>query len=275
LDYFNMDVVKEISMPKEKVLVVDDEPMIRWSLREALHGWGYKVVESETGAQALAALVDAQIAAVLLDINLPDGSGLDLLREIKRRRPRIAVIMVTGETFYDAAVSALRGGADDFIGKPIRLEELRFALNHAIEMVSQAVKQVEERPVASRPRVLIMSDSAERIPRLLSVLPSHEVEITSVVFPEEWGYAAAGKHDLALIDVGPELLETLLKALRMSGGHAEIPVLVESRRIAEISSVAGIMPKYRAMPCGHAEMMRLAHRRLTTITSHKGAIRLL
>jgi CheY-like chemotaxis protein len=261
-------------MSKEKVLVVDDEPLIRWSLREALQGWGYKVIESETGAQALEALVDAQIGAVLLDINLPDSSGLDLLREIKRRRPRVAVIMVTGETSYDAAVSALRGGADDFIGKPVRLEELRFALNHAIEIVSRTVNQVEDRSGGNRPRVLIISDSAERIPRLQSVVPPHEVEITSVVFPEEWGYAAADKHDLALIDVGPELLDTLLRVLRTSG-HSEIPVLVENGRIAEVSSVAGIMPKYRAMPCGHGEMMRLARRRLTTITTHKRTISLL
>jgi DNA-binding response OmpR family regulator len=258
-------------MPREKVLVVDDEPMIRELLREALQGWGYEVSEAGTAAQTLVALGDAQVAGVLLDINLPDSSGLDLLREIKRRQPGVAVIMVSGETFYDTAVSALRGGADDFIGKPIRLEELRFALNHAIEMVGQNVDQVEDRPAVSRPRVLIMSDSAERIPRLQSVLPPHGVEITSVVFPEEWGYAAAGKHDMVLIDVDPELLETLLRALRTSGGHAEIPVLVEKRRITEVSSIAGIMPKYRAMPCGHGEMMRLARRRLTTITSHKRA----
>jgi DNA-binding response OmpR family regulator len=222
-------------MPKGKVLVVDDEPMIRWSLREALHGWGYKVLECETGAQALAALVEERIAAVLLDVNLPDSSGLDLLCEFKRRRPRIAVIM---------------------------------------EMVNRTVNQVEDRPVVSRPRALIISDSAERIPRLQSVLPPDEVEITSVVFPEEWGYAATGKHDLVLIDVGPELLDTLLRVLRTSG-HAEIPVLVENGRIAEVSSIAGVMPKYRAMPCGHAEMMRLVRRRLTTITSHKRAVRLL
>jgi CheY-like chemotaxis protein len=269
-----MNVVKDSYMPKEKVLVVDDEPMIRWSLREALLSWGYDVIESETGVQTLATLGDTQIAAALLDINLPDSSGLDLLREIKRHRPEMAVIMVTGETFYDAAISALRGGADDFIGKPIRLDELRFGLEHAIETVSQTVDQEKDRPVDSR-RVLIASDSAERIPRLRSVLAPYEAEVTSVVFPEEWGYVAVSRHDLALVDVGPELLEALLKNLRSSSGHAEIPVLVENSRIAEGSGIAGITPKYRAMPCGHGEMIRLARQRLTTITSHGRAKRLL
>jgi DNA-binding response OmpR family regulator len=70
-----------------KVLIVDDEPTIRWVLAEALRDWDYETVEAETGAAALAALVTEQPAAVLLDINLPDSSGLDLLREIKRRSP--------------------------------------------------------------------------------------------------------------------------------------------------------------------------------------------
>jgi CheY-like chemotaxis protein len=258
-------------MPKEKVLVVDDEPMIRWSLREALQCWGYTVVEAETGAQTLAALGDTQIAVVLLDINLPDSSGLDLLREIKRHRPRVAVIMVSGETFYDAAVSALRGGADDFIGKPIRLDELRFALSQA----GSTANQVRESITVDKSRVLIISDIAERIPYLQSVFNPNEAEIASVAYPEEWGYVATSKYDLALIDVGPELLESLLKSIRGNSNHAEIPLLVENSRIAEATNIAGVLPKYRAMPCGRGEMIRLARRRLASITSHGRAKRVL
>jgi CheY-like chemotaxis protein len=250
-------------MPREKVLVVDDEPMIRWSLREALQGWGYNVSEAETGAQTLAALDDAQIAAVLLDINLPDSSGLDLLREIKRLRPRVAVIMVSAETFYDTAVSALRGGADDFISKPIHLDELRFALIHT----GSTVNQGGEPMTVDKPRVLIISDTAERIPYLQSVFNPNEAEIASVVYPEEWGYIATGKYDLALIDTGPELLESLLKTIRANS--AEIPLLVENSRVAGAINIAGVLPKYRAMPCGRGEMIRLARRRLASITGHE------
>jgi DNA-binding response OmpR family regulator len=258
-------------MPGEKVLVVDDEPMIRWVLREALQDWGYDVCEAGTGAQALAALGDTQVAAVLLDINLPDSSGLDLLREIKHRRPRIAVIMVSGETFYDTAISALRGGADDFIGKPIHLDELRFALNHAGSTANQGGEPL----AVSKPHVLVISDIAERIPHLQSVFNPNEAEVASVVYPEEWGYVAAGKYDLALIDVGPELLESLLKTIRANSSHAEIPLLVEKSRIAMATNIAGVLPKYRAMPCGRGEMMRLARRRLASITSQGRAKSLL
>jgi len=252
-----------INQSWNKVLIVDDEPTIRWVLAEALRGWGYETVEAETGAATQAAVVTEQPAAVLLDINLPDSSGLDLLREIKRRRPQTAVIMITAETLLENAVAALRGGADDFIGKPINLEELRFALDQSLKFKRQG-----REPVAvSRPRVLIISDSAERIPHWQAAFDSHEIEISCAVFPEEWGYVSGDRHDLAVVDIGPMLLESLLGNLRASKEHAEIPLLVEKSRIAA-APLAGVLPKYRAMPCSQDELIRLARRRLTSISGH-------
>src|SRR5262252_5994815 len=149
------------------------------SWNEALRGWGYETVEAETGAAAQAAVVTEQPAAVLLDINLPDSSGLDLLREIKRRHPKTAVIMITAETLFENAVAALRGGADDFIGKPIHLEELLFALDQGLRR-----KQQGRPPITlGRPRVLIVSDSTERIPHWQSAFDSLDVEVACAVFP--------------------------------------------------------------------------------------------
>ena len=247
-----------------KVLIVDDEPTIRWALAEALRGWGYETVEAETGAATLAAVVTEQPSAVLLDINLPDSSGLDLLREIKRRRPQTAVIMITAETLIENAVAALRGGANDFIGKPLNLEKLRFALDNALK-----IKRQGREPVAvSQPRVLIISDSAERIPHWQTAFDSQEVGITCAVFPEDWDYVSGDRHDLAVVDVGPALLEPLLGNLRASMEHAEIPLLVEKSRISA-APLAGVLPKYRAMPCSHDELIRLAKRRLTSISGHE------
>jgi hypothetical protein len=70
-----------------------------------------------------------------------------------------------------------------------------------------------------------------------------------------------------VVDVGPALLEPLLRNLRASKEHAEIPVLVEQSRIAA-EPLVGVMPKYRAMPCSHDELIRLARRRLTSIAGH-------
>jgi len=120
-------------MAKEKILIVDDEPMIRWTLNEALRGWEYDAVEAGTVAGALASFEADRPAAVLLDINLPDGSGLDALREIKKRQPQAVVIMITANVLLEDTIAALRGGAYDFVGKPINLNELQVTIRNGIE----------------------------------------------------------------------------------------------------------------------------------------------
>src|SRR5213592_4123347 len=118
---------------KDKILVVDDEKMIRWSLGEALRGWGFEPIEAETVSAALAAFEADTPTAVLLDINLPDGSGLDVLRKIRQLQQDAVVIMITANVLVDETIAALRGGAYDFIGKPINLEELQVAIRNGIE----------------------------------------------------------------------------------------------------------------------------------------------
>jgi DNA-binding NtrC family response regulator len=107
--------------------------MIRWSLGEALRGWGYEPVQAETATAGLAAFDADMPAATLLDINLPDGSGLEVLRQIRQREPEAIVIMITANVLVDETIAALRGGAYDFIGKPINLEELHVAIRNGIE----------------------------------------------------------------------------------------------------------------------------------------------
>ncbi len=120
-------------MPKEKILVVDDDSAIRYTLTEALRGWGYEPIEAETVAAALELFDTEQPAAVLQDINLPDGSGLDALVEYKKRHPQSIVIMVTGDVQLENTIAALRGGAHDFISKPVRLSELHVTIRNGIE----------------------------------------------------------------------------------------------------------------------------------------------
>lgn len=123
-------------MLKHRILIVDDEPAVRWTLAEALRSWGYSPVEVGSVAASLPAFEAEQPAAVLLDINLPDGSGLNVLTEIKRRQPDAIVIMVTAEALFENTVSALRGGAYDFVTKPVNLDELQVTIRNAIEALS-------------------------------------------------------------------------------------------------------------------------------------------
>ncbi len=122
-----------ISGSKEKILIVDDERFIRLTLSEALRTWNFEPIEADSVASALKIFTEVDPAAVLLDIDLPDGSGLDILNSIKNDKPETVAIMITGNIDVGNSVAALRGGAHDFIGKPIRLEELKITLRNALE----------------------------------------------------------------------------------------------------------------------------------------------
>ncbi|MFL6214608.1 MAG: sigma-54-dependent transcriptional regulator [Blastocatellia bacterium] len=124
---------------KDKVLVVDDEQMIRYTLTEALRSWGYTIVEAGSVAAGLAAFDAEQPDMVLLDINLPDGSGIDALREIKHRDADAIVIMITADIIIENTIAALRGGAYDFIGKPVTLDELEVTIRNGLE--AQALRR--------------------------------------------------------------------------------------------------------------------------------------
>lgn len=130
----------------KKVLIVDDEKMIRWTLSQALKSWGYVPVEVATVTEGLETYSNELPEAVLLDIDLPDGSGLDLLRDIKHEHPEAIVIMITGNVRVETTISALRGGAYDFISKPIHLEELKVSIRNALEAheLRREVKQIRK-----------------------------------------------------------------------------------------------------------------------------------
>lgn len=118
---------------REKILIVDDDRFVRMALREALRSWNYETIEAENVTDAKRLFVEEEPTIALLDIDLPDGSGLDVLNEIKEKNPDAIAVMVTGSIDVPNAVAALRGGAHDFIGKPVKLEELRITLRNAIE----------------------------------------------------------------------------------------------------------------------------------------------
>jgi len=129
-----------------KILVVDDEKLIRWTLSEALRGWSYQPVEASSVKEALEAFDAESPAITLLDINLPDGSGLDVLRQIREKQSDAVVIMITANVLVDDTIAALRSGAYDFIGKPVNLDELQITLRNAIETreLRREVRQIQK-----------------------------------------------------------------------------------------------------------------------------------
>jgi len=120
-------------VPTSRVLVVDDEKSILTLLEEALTQWGYQVTAAGTGAEALAALRTQVFDAALTDVRMPDMSGLDLLREIKKRDESIEVVIMTGYPTISSAVEALKEGAYDYLSKPLILDELRHLMQRLME----------------------------------------------------------------------------------------------------------------------------------------------
>ena len=122
-----------MNQSKPTILIVDDDASIGFALTDALRSWDYDARSAGTVAEATERLEEDPPAAVLLDIDLPDGRGLDLLEDIKDEGADTIVIMITGNVGMPNVLSAFRSGAHDFIGKPVRLEELRLTLKNALE----------------------------------------------------------------------------------------------------------------------------------------------
>ena len=127
-------------MNHANILVVDDESLVRWSLKERLEAQGYDVIEAETSAEALRQQV-TEIDLVLLDFKLPDGDGLDVLRQIKERSPDTLVIMMTGYSTVENAVEAMKRGAYHYVNKPFNLDEVTLLVEKALE-TSQLRREV-------------------------------------------------------------------------------------------------------------------------------------
>ncbi len=120
-------------MRKAKIMVVDDEHLIRWSLEQNLMKPGYEVLTAGNGEDALKLVREEQPELVLLDIHMPGISGLEVLEKVKEFDDEIIVIMVTAHGGLETAVNAMRMGAYDYINKPFNLDEMGIVIKKALE----------------------------------------------------------------------------------------------------------------------------------------------
>jgi DNA-binding NtrC family response regulator len=194
-----------------KLLVVDDERLIRWSLEQTLGKDGHEVATVSTGREALAAVRDDPPDVVLLDLRLPDTDGLQVLSQIKEWASNVQVLIMTAYADVGTAVEAMKLGAYDYLPKPVNFETLAVTLRNALEasQLRRKVRLLREKHLHPYhlDRIVGKSSATREIVALARKVAQSEA--TSVMLQGESG---TGK-------------DLLAKALHYESGRAEEPFM--------------------------------------------------
>jgi two-component system response regulator MprA len=126
-----------------KILVVDDEPHVRTSLREILEQEGHQVTTAADGSEALAALSKDVFDLILVDLKMEGMDGLEVMTEARRKVPDVVVIMLTAYGTLDSAIGALRQGAHDYLLKPCSVQEIVASVETGLAKRQQALHHRE------------------------------------------------------------------------------------------------------------------------------------
>jgi putative two-component system response regulator len=131
-----------------RILVIDDEDVIRMLVVEILESVGYEVTSAESAEVALALLEDADFDLVVSDVIMPGLSGLELLESVRARRASLPVVLVTGAGTYDTLSQALTRGAAGLVTKPFAHSDLQAAVGDALERATRSREDLRERLLA-------------------------------------------------------------------------------------------------------------------------------
>jgi len=169
-------------MKLNKILVVDDEHLIRWSLEQNLKKQGYEVVMAGTGEDALQMVREQQPDLVLLDIQLPGISGIEVLEKIKDFDDDIIVIMLTAHGGLETAVNAMRIGAYDYVSKPFNLDELSIIIKKSLENsdLKQEVVRLRSETKKSVPNIIGSSQQTKYLMEVLEKVAKSEASTVLV-----------------------------------------------------------------------------------------------
>ncbi len=160
------------------ILLIDDEPAVRFGIGKYLESEGFLVSEAACLREAREILNRHDFGAILLDVRLPDGDGLEFLKEIRAVDTTVPVILITGHGTIAMAVDAMRHGADQFLTKPIDLRELEIFLTKSMQIGSlrKENRALKERPSVIQP-YLGESAAMRRIFPLLEAAYRHKTPV--------------------------------------------------------------------------------------------------
>ena len=161
------------------VLLVDDEPLFLRALVRMLRPERHRLLTAQTADEAVAALADPALEVVLLDLQLGSDSGIDLLERVKRERPEVEVVMLTGDANVDNVVRCMRSGALDYLQKPVKdAHRVRNTVRRAIERrrlvdrTQQQGRALADQEVA--PLLIGQSDAMRGVVRIIESLRQNE-----------------------------------------------------------------------------------------------------
>ncbi|MBU5635230.1 sigma-54 dependent transcriptional regulator [Geomonas sp. Red69] len=175
-------------MRRAKIMVVDDEHLIRWSLEQNLKKQGYEVCTAGTGEDALRIAREEQPELVLLDYHLPGINGLEVLQRLKEIDEEILVIMVTAQGGLETAVNTMRHGAYDYINKPFNLDEMALVVRKALEtseLRREVVQLRSEHKKQGPPKILGSSKHMKNVLEMMAKVAKSDA--TTVLVQGESG----------------------------------------------------------------------------------------
>ena len=193
----------------QKILVIDDEKLIRWTLEQHLVREGYEVTTAESAEKGLELIADDMPDLILLDNRLPGMTGLEMLEKINVQERGLMVIMITAYGMVETAVKAMKYGAYDYISKPFNLEEITFVIRKALEAGSlrTQVKQLRQECQGKVDTIIGECDEMVKVKNL--ILKVAKSDATTVLIQGESG---TGK-------------ELVAKALHYSSARADKPFM--------------------------------------------------
>lgn len=172
---------------QQKILVVDDEKLIRWTLEQHLVKEGYDVTTVESAEKGMELITEDQPDLVLLDNRLPEMSGLEMLEKLKAPDRGLMVIMITAHGMVETAVRAMKLGAYDYISKPFNLDEITFVIRKALEAGSlrTQVRQLRQQCAGRVDTILGEDDDMVKVKNL--ILKIAQSDATTVLIQGESG----------------------------------------------------------------------------------------
>ena len=229
--------MREGGKEMKPILIVEDEAIMRESLRDWLTDEGYLVETAEHGEEALKAIEEQDFSILILDMKLPGKNGLEVLREAKARKPRLNGIIITAYASIETTVEAMKIGAIDYLPKPFSLDALEKLIRETLGPV-----QVEIKPKATPEKATAQPPIVEeaRVEEVIAIAPEEiPVHLKQGKAHFEAGrYAEALKEFEAILAVAPGSIEARVWVRKARG------VLATPKVEGEATIAEEVKPKY-------------------------------